>query len=211
MSDDLAFDEAWLVEQLERLPRRGRVAFALACAERLYGPYGPYADRVWYGESGELSAVLERLWRECEAAEVATDWVESSAERLTRLIPHDDDVQWSVPGHTELNEFSTALYYALESYRLGDSEMPAHAAEHAYGVRWSTVANRHDIDLNAPGGVQAVARDSLVQAELARQRRDLEDLLRGPDSPELVRRLRGRAKDEAALLAEAQRDGPTKD
>jgi len=42
----------------------------------------------------------------------------------------------------------------------------------------------------------------LVQAEVARQRRDLEELLSGPESADVIRRVHERATHEGAMLAE---------
>lgn len=194
VTEYLAFDEPWLIEQLRLLSRRPRVAFAAACAQRLYPPYAPFADEGVYGGPGELSAMLDGLWSKCEADQVDLAWAEQSHERLAELIPHDDDVEWGVPGHEEANLFSHVLFGAIHSYRQGDAESAAEAAWYAYQVRWMTVRDRHDMDY--PLGVEAAEHEPIVQAELTRQRRDLEELLRGPDAPELVRRLRERATRE---------------
>ncbi len=71
------------------------------------------------------------------------------------------------------------------------------AAECAYDACDRIIQNGPGHDPSAPGAEEAALRDPLVQAELSRQRRDLEELLRGPDTPELLRRLLERAKRES--------------
>lgn len=200
VTDYLDFNETRLTEQLERLPRCLRVAFAAACAERLYGPYAPFADELVLGQPGELSAMLERLWSECEADAPTPAWAERSVARLDQLMPHDDDVDWSIPGQAVAQDFSFALIYALDAHRTGCAQEAVLAANYVYESVWSTVANGPAIDLNAPGGMEAAVGHPLVQAELGRQERDLADLLRDPDAPELIRRLRERAREESLLL-----------
>jgi hypothetical protein len=56
------------------------------------------------------------------------------------------------------------------------------------------VINRNDIDTNVPGLEARVVADPLMQAELARQQRDLEQLLQGMTT---VQGLQERSKLEA--------------
>jgi uncharacterized protein YjaG (DUF416 family) len=200
VTDYLDFNETRLSEQLERLPRGLRVAFATACAERLHGPYAPFADEPLLGDPGELSTMLERLWSECEADAPTPGWAERSVARLDRLMPHDDDVDWSMPGQAEARDFAFALIYALDAHRTGRAREAVLAANYVYESLWSTVANGPASDLNAPGGREAAVGHPLVQAELGRQERDLADLLGDSDARELIRGLRERAREESLLL-----------
>jgi hypothetical protein len=190
------FDKGRLATQVVRLSRRLRVAFAAACAQRLYLPYAPYEERVGPGEAGELSGLLDELWSKCESNESAVEWAEQSVRRLEEIIPPDDDVRWLLPGHSEARHFSVAVLYAIESCRRGDVDTPVAAADYAFGVPWSIVVNRERVDLNLPESEAAVLGHLLVQAELGRQDRDMQELLLGPDRAELVRRLRDRARRE---------------
>jgi hypothetical protein len=64
------------------------------------------------------------------------------------------------------------------------------------------VINHEGIDTNQPGSEERVLSHPLVQAELSRQRRDLEELLGASeeDTLDLVVRIRDRAKTESKLI-----------
>lgn len=192
--EPLEFNEEWLVHRLKALPQRSRVAFACACAERLHQAHRQHEQQVGRGSPDEFSAILERLWRECEADEVTPQWAQRSANRIDALIPHVDEGEWS-PYRDAADAFAMALANALEVHLGGEPQKAAFSGYYVYEVLRNLVLNLRHVDLNEPGAEDAAMRtDSLVQAELARQRRDLEELLRGPDTPELVRRLRERAQ-----------------
>jgi hypothetical protein len=67
------------------------------------------------------------------------------------------------------------------------------------------VINRENIDTNKPDAEERVVANPLVQAEFARQRRDLDEALHvnGENDVALVARLRDLAKAEAAIFFEA--------
>lgn len=195
------YDEARLGEQLEGLPRRLRVAFAAACAERLYRVYAPHEETAYYGEPGELSGLLRQLWHECESGELTSDWVERITMRVAEVIPHDDDVLCGL-GHDWLNSFAYALVYALDTHRTGDARVAVWAAMKSYDTLSAVVAGRRGFDPYAPGAKELIRRDPLVQGEVARQRRDLEELQRGPECARVIRRIHARATHEGTLLAE---------
>lgn len=192
----LEFDEEYLVQRLEALPRRSRVAFACACAERLHPAHLRHEQQAERGSPGEFSTILERLWSECEADEVTPQWAQRSANRIDALIPHIDEGEWS-PDRDAADAFAMALANALEVHLGGESQKAAYSGYYVYEVLRNMVLDLRHVDLNQPGDEDAAMRtDPLVQVELARQRRDLEELLRGPDTSKLVRRLRERARQE---------------
>jgi hypothetical protein len=93
--------------------------------------------------------------------------------------------------------------YAYRCRQNEEAQEAAWAARHAYEAIDNWVINREDIDISERGAEQRVLSHPLVQAELARQRRDLEELLgvrdEGAVADALVR-LRDRAKAEASIV-----------
>lgn len=196
MSDQLDFDRACLAGQLGRLSPHLRVAFAAACAERLYQRFAAFERRFGRGAPGELRAMLDRLWAMAEAREGPGEWTRQSLARVDALTPGWDPNVW-LPGQDEADDFTMALAYAFEALEDDGGEAASWAAERAYDACDRIIQNRPGHDPNASGAEEVALHDPIVQAELARQHRDLEELLRGPDTPELVRRLRERAQQES--------------
>jgi uncharacterized protein YjaG (DUF416 family) len=60
--DDLVYDEEHLIDELNRLPVQLRVAFAAACAERLFPAYEHYLDESRNKSEHDLRTLLQRLW-----------------------------------------------------------------------------------------------------------------------------------------------------
>jgi uncharacterized protein YjaG (DUF416 family) len=196
MLEPLEFDEQWLVDRLEALPRRSRVAFACACAERLHSAHQRHEQRVARGSPGEFSAILARLWYECETDDVARQWAQRSVNRIDALLPHSDEGDWT-PDRDAADAFAMALANALEVHLGGESRKAAFAGYYVYEVLRNIVLTIRQVDLNRPGAESTAMRTNpFVQAELRRQRRDLEELLCGSDTSMSVRRLREWARRE---------------
>jgi hypothetical protein len=92
--------------------------------------------------------------------------------------------------------------YALRCRQNGQSQEAAWAARRAYEALDHFVINREKIDVNKPGAEARVLGHAAVQTELARQRRDLDELLGGDAKAvqQAAARLRDRAQKESALF-----------
>jgi uncharacterized protein YjaG (DUF416 family) len=83
------FDRDGLVRRLAAMPLRNRVAFALACAQRMFPAYRAYATRTGRGNAAALDAALDQAWRDTVAGNLlagqATDL--ARCEGLVLWVP----------------------------------------------------------------------------------------------------------------------------
>lgn len=195
------FDESMLVAKLESLPVPLRVAFAAACAERQMPAYRRFEGRNGREEPNALECALADVW---DDPSPATDGeaFEQRIEELMALIPQEEGFQqpWTQDVTNAQNAGMSAVY-ALRAKLAGEAQEAAWAARVAYEALDNFVINSEDIDTNQPGEEQRVLAHPLVQAELARQHRDLDELGAGRQDPAaLTARLRERARTEAAVF-----------
>jgi uncharacterized protein YjaG (DUF416 family) len=197
----LHFDEAELATTLERPPQRLRAAFAAACAERLMPAYVAFSERSGRGDPEALRAILTRLWDDLSGERMGDAEVRSAIEACTELIPEEDDGPW-IMEQASAEDAGAAVAYALRCRQSGQAKEAAWAARRAYEALDHYVINRENIDTNKPGAEQRVLQHPLVQAELARQSRDLSEVLGvvDPDLPKIAARLRDRAATESAVF-----------
>jgi uncharacterized protein YjaG (DUF416 family) len=194
------FDEAELIAKLKRLPVSFRAIFATACAERLMPTY-----RLFHSESGDgdpvaMSRALEDQWCNPVLPEVHKEVYEQQLEKIMGLIPQDDEIGASLTEKaTYAQESGMSLAYALSARLTGEPQEAAWAARVAYEALDNFIINREDIDTNKPGGEQKVISHPIVQTELGRQQRDLDELLdsSSQDVQEISFRFRDRARAEA--------------
>lgn len=193
----IAYNDAALRQQLEGLDPTWRAAFAAACAERLLPTYRSFHQETGQGDPVALAQALNVLWTSLAGAPIGEDELRQHAAAADALIPSDDD--W-----TELTPYAenavTAVVYALNCRLTGDVAPATWSALQAYEALDEFVVNR-DLDLNTPGAEARILGDPLIQAELARQSRDLADLAASSDHSgarvALIERLRDRARVEA--------------
>jgi uncharacterized protein YjaG (DUF416 family) len=191
------FDETELQQRLEQLPITSRVAFAAACAERMAPSYEEYSARTGSGDPTVYRELLARLWTDLNGQPMSDPEIDRNIERSGDLFPEEPD-PW-MPEYPAAEDATAALAYSLESRRNGSSKEAVWAARRAYEALDDYVITREDLDIAAPGAELKVLNHPLVQAELARQNRDLDELR---DNRITVDQLRDRAKAEApAFLA----------
>lgn len=150
---------------------------------------------------GALRTALSRLWYELSEDGLSDLELSPSAKACEALVPREDDEPW-IESQPCAEDAAAALVYALESTTRDGSQEAAWAARRAYE------AVHHFLMSEEPGVIVTAAAESrvrehpLVQAELTRQRRDLDDLLaaRNREVREVAARLRARAKAEAGIF-----------
>ncbi len=194
----LLFDEPQLVRSLERLPLELRVVFAASCAERLISTYDSYSNRTGRGDTAALRGILNRLWDDLSGHRMTEGEVHAKIRACEDLHPREEDRPW-VPEKDYAEDAVAAAAYALRCRENGSSQEAAWASRRAYEALDSYVIERHDPDLETDQGETQVLTDPLVQAELARQHRDLDELLLvlPGDQMKAVRRFQQRATEES--------------
>jgi uncharacterized protein YjaG (DUF416 family) len=195
------FEEGLLAADLGRIAKAGRVAFAAACAERLLPAYHRYAERGARGE--ELGAILDRLWDDLLGTPMTDAEVRAKEEACMALISAEEDVSWAEE-RAVAEDGVAAVAYALRCRLNGDAKEAAWAGRRAYEAMDHFVVTRESVNTNRGGAERRILEHPLVQTELERQRRDIDELLRTSDARlrDATMLLRERAKREAALPVE---------
>jgi uncharacterized protein YjaG (DUF416 family) len=188
-----ALDKIQLLAKIEQLSQRDRTAFAAAIAERMLAAYAKFSNRTGKGNPSQLRDTLSRLWSDLEGNALSEAEVDRLINASDELIPGEDDRPW-VPEQPAAEDAASAVIYALRSRRSGLAQEAAWAATRACDALDDFVVNHEDIDTNVPESMSRVLAHPLIQAELARQQRDLEELLQGSAT---VQGLRERSKAEA--------------
>jgi uncharacterized protein YjaG (DUF416 family) len=195
----LRYNEPELVEKLNRLPKPLRAAFAALSAERLLPAYVSFCKQTSRGDADELMSIQARLWQDLDGVGMTDEELHQKIDTCVALIPQEDDEPW-VEQQPYAEDAAAAVAYALRARRSGESQEAAWAARRAYEALDHYVITTEQIDTNAPGAEGRIMAHPLVQAELARQRQDLEDLrmLAGPwDDGRKLMDLRRRAERDA--------------
>ena len=194
----LRFSRIDLVKSLDRLPIPRRLIFAATCAERLLPAYFTAWDLTGNGDPEVLARSLVRLWEDIAGEPMTESEVQAIINACMDLVPQDYHEPWFVE-QASAEDASVALTYALTCRQSGDSQDAMWSAERAYNALDHFVVNRDNVDLNALGAEGRIVSDPLIQAELARQRRDVDELLGVADEDvrQIAARFRDRAKAES--------------
>ena len=189
----LKFNEADLSEQLSKLPTTVRAAFAAACAQRMVHAYSQFALRSKQGNSEALKQILASLWKDLNGHPMSDSELDAQREAAMALSPQEED-EW-IPGQGAAEDAAASLTYALRCRRNGSVHEAVWAARRAYEAIDEHIINREDIDINSREGEERILKHPLMQTELSRQARDLDDLREGRIT---IEQLRQRSATEAA-------------
>jgi len=192
----LPFDEIELSRKIEQLPAQVRAAFAAACTERMLPAYARFSAKTNRGDPRILEQILTRLWKDLAGEPMSDGDLEAQIETCMELIPREDDGPWVIE-QAAAEDATAALAYALRCRRSGLAKEAAWAARRAYEALDDYAINHANIDTNIAGAEAQVLAHPLVQAELARQERDLDELRRGAVA---INQLRERSKAEAVAF-----------
>jgi uncharacterized protein YjaG (DUF416 family) len=194
----IQYDEQELVHRLDQLPSKLRVVYAAACVERLLPTYFSFSERTGKGDPNRLARILERLWADLQGDPMSAEEIKVNLDTCTSLIPQENEEPW-VEEQVYAEDATAALAYALRARQSGESQEAAWAARRVYEAADYYVINRVGIDTSQPRGEEHVLSHGIVQAELARQRRDVEDLLNAAkeNTRAVVSSLQSRARADA--------------
>jgi hypothetical protein len=142
---------------------------------------------------------LEQLWQDLRGKPALYAEIHVAHEACMQAIPEcvesatgesRDGFIWKAAGESALS----ALAYALRCRQNGSANEAAWAAECAYEAIDHFVVNTENVEINIRGEEERVLHHPLIQAEFARQVRDLTELRQSAVTLELVCQ---RAKEEA--------------
>lgn len=191
------------MRRLASLRPAHRVAFATACARRLAAAATcaePAGESPVVVKTREFLDVLQSVAEGSEST--VSDLPEALAACLALLPENEDDLDTE----KELLEVdaASATAYALRVAISGTVEDAVWCARLAYEAADRRVQRSSDIDFSEDGAELRVLRDPRIQAELRRQNRDIDDLLRKTGSKQLADGLAGffgRTTDEGKQLS----------
>jgi uncharacterized protein YjaG (DUF416 family) len=170
----LQHDEDALRRQLERLPRRLRVAFAAACAERQMPNYFRFSKATGRGTPECLVSALDDLWEDIEGRSVAERKLRTQLDLCLSLFPEEEQSDPCTLGYIAEDAVATVAY-AIRS-KLESS---------IQDVIWASRRTCEALDAYVGAGpAPTIARgeagrrwaNPLLQAELRRQQADLTQL-----------------------------------
>jgi hypothetical protein len=188
------FDEAKLISDLGALPASFRVAFAAACAERQFAAYRQFQKCRGHSSPNALELALQEVWNHPDRPEDPGGF-EEEIDALMSLVPREDNIEGSwTQDATNAQNAGMAAIYALRARLHAAPQEAAWAARVAYEALDNFVINSEDIDTSIPGGEARVLTHPLVQAELVRQRIDLDDLNEHVSEPVPITIARVRAR-----------------
>lgn len=190
----LHFDEKELSRQIERLSKEHRVAFAAACAQRLIPSYERFSKKTGKGNYPSLVNTIEDLWKSLTNGQAVEKDIDERISTCMDLIPGEDDEPW-ITEQACAEDAASALAYALRCLRTGESQEAAWAARRAYECLDHYVINSEKIDTNVSGAEVQVLSHPLIQTELGRQQRDLNQLV---NRSVTIEQLKERAQFESA-------------
>jgi uncharacterized protein YjaG (DUF416 family) len=174
MTATLKYDERMLKHELDQLPWQASMAFAASCAQRLADAYRRFAAIDARGDALRFDRVMDYLW----SCVLTADNDRIAAETLEGVMSLLVDEQ--SPGWTTATGYAqdalTSLAYSIRYMLSHDTQEAVWAARCVYEAVDTYVIERDDIDTNLPDAETQILRDPVVQAELARQARDLGEL-----------------------------------
>jgi hypothetical protein len=197
----IQFSKAQLTRTLDRLDPHLRVVFGAACAERLVSACISFSVLGKKGKSEVITRSLARLWKDVAGEPMTEDEVQASIDTCMALIPTDDDLT-SDAEEAYAEDAISAVIYALTCRQNGDSQEAMWSAQcTCAAVDYFTISREEFVPKPVSDPSRAFAHP-LMQAELARQDRDLAELLRVDDADvrQIAAQFRDRAKAESKIF-----------
>lgn len=192
----LSFDEKKLVVDLQQLSPVLRVAFAAACAERQMPAYRSFTRTHRPDNADSLHRALDEVWARSARSDVE---LQQQLDECMAVIPQEE---WVKPWTKEANyaqDAGISVAYTLRTRITGEAQEAAWSARHAWESLDQFVIDKEGLDKNRSSDMARALSHPLVQAELSRQSRDLDELrgISGENFDEVIARLRDRAKAES--------------
>jgi uncharacterized protein YjaG (DUF416 family) len=168
--------EAELLKRLARLPNELRVAFAACCAERQMRRYEQFSDRRRDSSMKTLSQLaLTAIWGDLQGKTIAESELKTMLELCMTLLPSEEEEQLDA-GTPYAEDALASTIFALGARLTSDpnealraARRPCDAIDHFILANLNTSVVSRELQA-------AVEAHPLMQAELRRQRADLEEL-----------------------------------
>lgn len=170
--ENLSFNKDSLARELERLDRTRKIAFGVACCERLLPHYLTFKDEVRWGDEQPLMKALNRVWEHLLGGELTKDEIRTLTNKCESVAPDSEDFE-SI--HTSFAQDATFSVCAVLDYVAQDDvERITQVAAFAIDTVDLYVQESQNMNPNDPQLEQKILRHPLMQQELKRQREDIE-------------------------------------
>jgi len=196
----LTFERRQITDQIDPLPKRLRVAFAVACAQRLLPCYIRTSADNPTGNPKAATRIVCELWNAVERNTLDPEELQRALVACDAIIPDYEPKYFDGLEYAE--DAIVSLSHALRAALGGESDEAMCAAERAYNALDEYINQKFRIDINAPGAQSRIDSFPIIQAELARQQADLADLRAAAKNPgseaAVIARIKHRAEHDAA-------------
>jgi len=172
------FDENTLINDLGKLPRHERIAFATAAATRQLGNYEWYARKFNVGAESRPREIAMQLWNALAIDFIDRDTWNSALEEVMSLLPEEND-GWVIC-HALADDALSSLAYAIRALLTEEPQEVAWAARRAYEAVDHAAIRMLGVQPGLPDTEIAIKLHPLVQREITRQRRDIDILFSKP-------------------------------
>ena len=171
----LTFCESTLNSLLEPLGPKRRFAFALSCCERLYPNYVAFVRKYRWGDSSILREALDSCWSRLRG-DLDEIEVENLKERLEAITPDTDDFSGTLV--SPALDAAVAAHLLMESLTDDSISTIIDIASLCRDTVDMHLSELENLDSSDPNTETKIMSHKLMQAELLRQRVDIEVLSR---------------------------------
>lgn len=194
-----AFDEKALAGQLRTVPPLHRVVFASSCATRLSRAYRTFHAKTGLGDPEVIREALKLLWEWTRGERHERARYERQLASVMEVMPEEGDS--SAPEFPYAEDAASSVAYALRTLLSEDPREPAWSARVVYEALDQYVIRLRGVDVNARDAERRIIAEPLIQVELDRQQRDVDELqkLAASNSAVPVEAFRSRAEVEHAI------------
>jgi uncharacterized protein YjaG (DUF416 family) len=170
------YDEPALIAKLSRLPRKLMVLPALLAATRLLPNYVRFHAKTGRGDEAAVLDLHAALWRELAGNGAMSEAeLRDAATRAEGLVPSEED-DWDEETQAYAEDAAAALTYACTALADNDAQNAAYALRRAYDSTDFLAQRTDGLPEERSAREHALLTHPVVQAELGRQARDLDDV-----------------------------------
>jgi uncharacterized protein YjaG (DUF416 family) len=201
---DFTYSKEEVQRCVEALPSRSRIAFGLACCERMFRNYVACRQKINWGDEQPLRKALDDLWKCVEGEEMAKSAAKQMYEACEAVAPNSDDFSELLTTSAQDACFSICcvLDYVLQakpeqitetsSFAIDTIDLYVSAMLDGFSKTPRLIFNRAERE-------EQIRLHPLMQRELARQDADLKLLATNPDFATLKAQWRAPAKSNIDL------------
>ncbi len=168
-----SFDEETLQNDLQALGAKGVVAFALACAERMFPNYQAFQAQEDWGNSHSLRVALDMAWHWLRSGTEPHNLAQAFVE-VEEATPDTED--FAVDLVSPALDAAVATAAVLELIVGAGLEKAVEIASLARDTVDMFVQEAESMDSSDPRLEERILAHDLMQAELASQHRDIIEL-----------------------------------